>query len=71
MIDDFKKGSLEKFYFNENPPDLANLPEPRRDLYKKGAYYITSTIQTSRGCPFDCAFAPSLMSSEKDTATGP
>ena len=47
---------MEKFYFNENRPDLANLPEPRRDLYKKKAYFVESTIQTSRGCPYGCSF---------------
>uniref|UniRef100_UPI0031590C2E radical SAM protein n=1 Tax=Acetomicrobium sp. S15 = DSM 107314 TaxID=2529858 RepID=UPI0031590C2E len=29
---------------------------PQAIFGPKGAYYITSTIQTSRGCPFDCAF---------------
>ncbi|MDI9390717.1 MAG: radical SAM protein [Synergistota bacterium] len=56
LIDDFERGHLEKFYFNENRPDLANLPEPRRDLYKKKAYFVESTIQTSRGCPYGCSF---------------
>lgn len=56
LIDDFKEGHLEKFYFSESRPDLANLPEPRRDLYKKKAYIVEGTVQTSRGCPYDCAF---------------
>jgi len=41
----------------ENPekPDLATSPIPRFDLLKLHDY-ATVTIQTSRGCPFDCEF---------------
>ncbi len=56
LIDDFEKGDLKQFYSNEHLPSLENLPEPRRDLYKKGAYYLENTIQISRGCPFGCSF---------------
>jgi len=56
LIDDFEKGHLEKFYSNEEKPGLIRLPEPKRELYKKGAYFIKDTIQTTRGCPYDCSF---------------
>jgi len=41
----------------ENPakPDLATSPIPRYDLLRLDDY-ATVTIQTSRGCPFDCEF---------------
>ncbi len=41
----------------ENPgkPDLATSPIPRFDLLRLQDY-ATCTIQTSRGCPFDCEF---------------
>jgi radical SAM superfamily enzyme YgiQ (UPF0313 family) len=35
LIDDFEKGDLKQFYSNERFPSMENLPEPRRDLYKK------------------------------------
>lgn len=56
MIEDFEKGQLEKFYFNNEKPSLVGLPEPRRDLYKKWTYFVKHTIQTTRGCPYDCPF---------------
>jgi radical SAM superfamily enzyme YgiQ (UPF0313 family) len=41
----------------ENPekPDMTTSPIPRFDLLKLDDY-ATMTIQTSRGCPFDCEF---------------
>jgi len=56
VIEDFEKGALKKFYSNGSLPSLVGLPMPRRDLYKKGAYYITNTLQITRGCPFNCSF---------------
>jgi len=56
VIEDFKKGSLQKFYKAEGRSDLQNLPIPRRDLLPKKAYFFTNTMQISRGCPFQCDF---------------
>jgi len=56
LIEDFEKGKLEKIYANAEKPSLAGLPEPRRDLYKKKAYLIKNTFQTTRGCPYACSF---------------
>ncbi len=56
LIDDFKKGFLQKFYKADGQADLGHLPVPRRDLLKKGAYFFTNTMQVSRGCPFQCDF---------------
>jgi radical SAM superfamily enzyme YgiQ (UPF0313 family) len=56
VIEDFKKGSLQRFYKANDQTDLKNLPIPRRDLLKKGAYFFTNTMQISRGCPFQCDF---------------
>lgn len=36
-------------------PDLATSPVPRFDLVRQSDY-VTFSIQTSRGCPFDCEF---------------
>lgn len=56
LIDDFKKGLLQKIYKADGQADLGHLPIPRRDLLKKGAYFFTNTMQVSRGCPFQCDF---------------
>jgi radical SAM superfamily enzyme YgiQ (UPF0313 family) len=46
-----KTGIIE----NDAKPDLTTSPVPRFDLLRL-ADYATVTIQTSRGCPFDCEF---------------
>jgi radical SAM superfamily enzyme YgiQ (UPF0313 family) len=40
---------------NDEKPDLTTSPIPRFDLLRLNDY-ATVTIQTSRGCPFDCEF---------------
>jgi radical SAM superfamily enzyme YgiQ (UPF0313 family) len=46
-----KTGRIE----NSEKPDLTTSPIPRFDLLRLHDY-STFTIQTSRGCPFDCEF---------------
>ena len=46
-----KTGIIE----NGEKPDLTTSPIPRFDLLQLKDY-VTFTIQTSRGCPFDCEF---------------
>jgi radical SAM superfamily enzyme YgiQ (UPF0313 family) len=46
-----KTGIIE----NNEKPDLTTSPTPRFDLLKLEDY-ATVTVQTSRGCPFDCEF---------------
>jgi radical SAM superfamily enzyme YgiQ (UPF0313 family) len=48
---DGKTGIIE----NGEKPDLATSPVPRFDLLRLSDY-SAFTIQTSRGCPFDCEF---------------
>ncbi|MBM4302610.1 MAG: DUF4070 domain-containing protein [Deltaproteobacteria bacterium] len=48
---DGKTGVIE----NDERPDLTTSPIPRFDLLRLSDY-DTMTIQTSRGCPFDCEF---------------
>ncbi|OIO76298.1 MAG: hypothetical protein AUJ85_00560 [Elusimicrobia bacterium CG1_02_37_114] len=55
LINDFKEGNLKKFYHSEQKPDLKNQPIPRWDLLRN-EYYSTPTIETTRGCPYDCEF---------------
>ena len=56
ILRDVEKGKLKSMYSSTEFPDLKGLPIPRRDLLKKDAYLTTNTVQTTRGCPFNCDF---------------
>ncbi len=56
LIEDFKANKLQRVYRQREQPNLVNLPIPRRDLFAEGAYYVTNTISTTRGCPYSCSF---------------
>lgn len=56
VIEDFKRNRLQPFYSSPIRPSLEGLPFPRRDLLNKKAYLLINTVQTTRGCPFDCTF---------------
>lgn len=54
VIQDFENNSLSSKYIGPRL-DLENFSiKPRRDLLHPS--YIWNTVQTSRGCPFDCYF---------------
>lgn len=57
LLDDFLDGRLEKTYRAPIPQDdkLA-VPWSRREILAGKRYITTQTVQTSRGCPYDCAF---------------
>ena len=54
VINDFINGKLKKIYESSSYPSLQNMVIPRRDLFSKK--YRFDSIQTSRGCPFNCDF---------------
>ena len=56
LIEDFKANKLQRVYRQRERPSLLKLPIPRRDLFAKGAYYVTNIISTTRGCPYSCSF---------------
>ena len=58
MLDDFANGRLRKLYSAPHSPDLADLPMPRYDLLDFSRYtrIKTYSVQSSRGCPFECEF---------------
>jgi len=56
LIKDSKANKLKRVYRQRERPNLLNLPIPRRDLFAKGAYYVTNTLSTTRGCPYSCSF---------------
>jgi radical SAM superfamily enzyme YgiQ (UPF0313 family) len=53
ILKDFEKGKLRPLY-NASRPSLERLTNPRRDLFNEG--YFVQTVQSSRGCPFNCNF---------------
>jgi radical SAM superfamily enzyme YgiQ (UPF0313 family) len=55
LVEDFRKNKLRPFYKSSELPKLENLPIPRWDLLKNKRYFY-HTIQTTRGCPYDCEF---------------
>ena len=54
LLEDFAQGRMQKIYKAGEQPDIENLLPPRRDLLR-GKYFV-QTVQTGRGCPFNCNF---------------
>ncbi len=55
VLKDFQAGQLRKLYRPELP-DLAEMPAPRRDLFRSKKYIPFTVVQTMRGCPYPCEF---------------
>jgi radical SAM superfamily enzyme YgiQ (UPF0313 family) len=55
LIDDLAAGRPKGLYEAEGFPDLARTPVPRWDLLDL-TRYATLSVQSCRGCPFDCEF---------------
>lgn len=57
LLRDFKAGRMRRTYSEPWEPRFqAQLPFARRDLLKKNAYMLSSTLETTRGCPHRCDF---------------
>lgn len=56
LLRDFVKGRMLPRYDQSPNLKLANLPFPRRDLYKSGMVNVAETIEATRGCIFKCEF---------------
>jgi hypothetical protein len=54
IFSDFRSGDWQEEYVGTRP-DLRTSPIPRWDLYPNDRA-IMGTVQTSRGCPFECEF---------------
>ncbi|MFN0204708.1 MAG: radical SAM protein [Planctomycetota bacterium] len=56
LFSDLWSGDYKEEY-RGGRPDLALTPVPRWDLYAKyNDRVLTATVQTARGCPFECEF---------------
>jgi len=56
LLRDFVNGSLKNIYKTGSLMSMADIPVARREIFKDKGYLLTNTIQTTRGCPFDCEF---------------
>ncbi len=56
VVADARVRRLRPLYRAERFPSLAGLPLPRRDLFRREAYFIPDTLYTTRGCPYGCTF---------------
>jgi radical SAM superfamily enzyme YgiQ (UPF0313 family) len=55
LLDDFSRGRLQRYYRPHGYPPLEGV-RVRRDLLRPGAYLVPNTVQTTRGCPYNCLF---------------
>ncbi len=56
LLADLERGSLQPRYRATELLGMQDVPPARRELYAGKKYLFTNTIQTTRGCPFDCEF---------------
>jgi radical SAM superfamily enzyme YgiQ (UPF0313 family) len=60
LVSDAASGQMQRIYRAGKMTDLQGLPKPRRDLSPRTKYQgyipIPISVETSRGCPYDCEF---------------
>ena len=56
IVSDARERRLRSTYFNPQPSELSNTPEPRWELIDREAYLYTNIMTASRGCCFRCEF---------------
>ncbi len=60
FLDDLGNGSSKHIYWTNEFPDITKTPMPLWKIVNKKKYSLTS-IQYSRGCPFNCEFCNVTM----------
>ncbi|MCB1134165.1 MAG: B12-binding domain-containing radical SAM protein, partial [Verrucomicrobiae bacterium] len=55
LLDDFRHGSLRKFYRSAGRPSLAHL-RPDRTIFRGKRYLSVGLVEAGRGCHFKCDF---------------
>ncbi|GAM08865.1 putative methyltransferase [Geobacter sp. OR-1] len=56
LLADFQSGNLQRLYRSAGLIEMTAIPTPRREIFGAKKYLFTNTLQTTRGCPFDCEF---------------
>ncbi len=56
LLNDFRQGKLAPLYRADSLVAMADIPTARRTLFAGKRYLFTNTLQTTRGCPFECEF---------------
>lgn len=56
VIEDARRGELQRVYRNDHYPSLERAPGARRDLINPRRYRVPNVMQATRGCPFDCSY---------------
>lgn len=56
LLDDFNRGTLQRLYHSSSSVGMDTIPAARREIFAGKRYLLTNTVQTTRGCPFDCEF---------------
>jgi len=56
LLADWRAGTLQRVYRSSDQLPMEAIPFARREIFKGKGYLLTNTIQTTRGCPFDCEF---------------
>lgn len=56
LLADYESGCLKSVYRSDCLTDTALIPKAKREIFKGSGHLFTNTVQTTRGCPFDCEF---------------
>ena len=56
LVQDFRNGKMKSRYHDPEAVDMADVVLPRRDLLDPKGYVVFNSVQTTRGCPFNCNF---------------
>ncbi len=55
VLEDFRRGHVQRVYRTDQVHNLAGLPTPRYDLIEP-AFVVPHVVQATRGCPYRCKF---------------
>jgi radical SAM superfamily enzyme YgiQ (UPF0313 family) len=56
ILADFTDDRMQRVYQGKKSEGISGVPVARRDLLDRSGYFFINTMQTTRGCPFDCEF---------------
>lgn len=56
LIEDFRRGNLERIYRQGGFTPPEEIPSARRDIYHAKDYFPLDALQATRGCPYLCEF---------------